>query len=208
MRYLILAVLWILWCALHSLLISPGATEFLKRRLGDRYRFTRIAFNAFAVLSLLPVVGYSHTLTGEPLFLWDGIWRPVQAVMLACSLWLFAAGALVYDLRQTLGLRQIAEHESARGITRSGEIESSGILGRVRHPWYSGAILLIWARTIDPAALVTNAVLTVYLLIGTFLEERKLIAEFGDEYLKYRRRVPMLLPRLRSRSGKAGKGSP
>ena len=200
-------MLWILWCALHSLLISPGVTGFLKRRLGDRYRFTRIAFNAFAVLSLLPVVGYSHTLTGEPFFRWDGILRPVQAVMLACSLWLFAAGARVYDLRQTLGLRQIAEHESARGITRSGEIGTSGILGWVRHPWYSGAILLLWARTIDPAALVANAVLTVYLLIGTFLEERKLIAEFGDEYVKYRRKVPMLIPRLQWRSGKTRKDS-
>ena len=122
--------------------------------------------------------------------------------MLACSLWLFAAGARVYDLRQTIGIRQIAEHESAGGITRSGSIGTSGILGRVRPPWYSGAILLIWARTIDPASLATNLVLTAYILIGTLLEERKLIAAYGDEYLKYRRRVPMLIPRLRPGRGK------
>jgi hypothetical protein len=196
MEYILLAVIWTVWCTLHSLLISPGATGFLKHRLGDRYRFTRVAFNAIAILSLVPVVGYSHTLSGDPLISWDGTWRLVQIPMLAFSLWLFAAGAREYDLRQFLGIRQIAERESAKGLTRSGGIGTAGILGRVRHPWYSGSILIIWSRNIDTAALVTNLVLTAYLVTGALLEERKLVSEFGEEYMKYQRKVPMLIPRL------------
>ena len=206
MKYLLLAVMWTVWCTVHSLLISPRVIRFLKQRLGDRYRFTRIIFNTFAILSLVPVVCYSHTLPGDLLIRWDGIWRLVQIPILGFSLWLFAAGAREYDLPQLLGFRQIMEHESAKGLTRSGGIETTGILGQVRHPWYSGAILILWSRNIDAAALVTNLVLTAYLFIGTLLEERKLVSEFGEEYVKYQRKVPMLMPRLRARStpGKGG----
>ncbi len=44
------------------------------------------------------------------------------------------------------------------------------------------------------AVLLTNPVLTAYLVIGTFLEERKLVVEFGDQYRQYQREVPMLFP--------------
>jgi protein-S-isoprenylcysteine O-methyltransferase Ste14 len=37
-------------------------------------------------------------------------------------------------------------------------------------------------------------VLSVYIIIGCILEERKLLAEFGDAYRQYQRQVPMLVP--------------
>ena len=37
-------------------------------------------------------------------------------------------------------------------------------------------------------------ILTVYVVIGTHLEERKLVAEFGDEYREYQQTVSMLFP--------------
>jgi protein-S-isoprenylcysteine O-methyltransferase Ste14 len=48
-------------------------------------------------------------------------------------------------------------------------------------------------------------ILSAYLLIGTLLEERKLVLEFGEKYKAYQRQVSMLIPLkwLRSR----GKGS-
>ncbi|MDP3480639.1 MAG: hypothetical protein Q8R88_12775 [Desulfoprunum sp.] len=38
------------------------------------------------------------------------------------------------------------------------------------------------------------ALLSAYLIIGTILEERKLVVEYGDIYRTYQRQVPMLLP--------------
>jgi len=62
-------------------------------------------------------------------------------------------------------------------------------------------VLLLWAQDLDAARLVVNGVLTVYILVGTLLEERKLVHEFGETYARYQERVSMFVPLkwLRSR---------
>ena len=39
-----------------------------------------------------------------------------------------------------------------------------------------------------------NIILTIYIIMGSILEERKLVLEFGDAYVKYQQEVPMLIP--------------
>jgi len=38
------------------------------------------------------------------------------------------------------------------------------------------------------------AVTTAYIFVGIALEERDLVKLFGDEYIRYRERVSMLIP--------------
>ena len=79
-------------------------------------------------------------------------------------------------------------------MTESGELDTSGVLGVIRHPWYSGVFLLLWASDITLRGLMINLILSAYLVIGTFLEERKLVLEFGDRYREYQRQVSMFIP--------------
>ncbi|MGZ8894509.1 MAG: methyltransferase family protein, partial [Candidatus Aminicenantales bacterium] len=44
------------------------------------------------------------------------------------------------------------------------------------------------------SGLMINVILSVYLVIGTFLEERKLVLEFGDKYQVYQLQVSMFIP--------------
>ena len=205
MSYLFLALFWSLWCALHSLMISRALVIRLKKRYGDRFRYFRVIFNLVSIVTLIPVLLYSHYLRGIPLFNWTGVWRPVQFSVGLCALALFYAGSRHYDLEQFMGIRQVVEHESAKGLTKTGTLDTSGILGVIRHPWYTASILIIWVRPLDMAAIVTNAVLTAYLVIGTFLEERKLVAAFGEAYKEYQKKVPMFIPGSRNISNSNSK---
>jgi protein-S-isoprenylcysteine O-methyltransferase Ste14 len=193
LKYLFLALAWTAYCTLHSAMISQTATRFLKRRLGDSFRFYRLFFNSVAVLTLIPVLWYSHSLGKEAIFRWEGEWLIPRYLLMACGILLVIAGGRHYSLRQFVGISQL-RGASSGGLATGGRIDSSGVLGLVRHPWYTAVVLLLWARDLDLATLVGNGVLTVYIVVGTLLEERKLVHEFGDAYRSYQRRVSMFVP--------------
>lgn len=193
MRYFVLALAWTVYCTLHSAMISETATGFLKRRLGDSFRFYRLFFNCIAMLTLIPVLWYSHSLRQEVIFRWEGVWLVPRYLLLACGILLVVAGGRHYSFGQFFGISQL-RGASTGGMAIEGGIDSSGVLGLVRHPWYTAVVLLLWAGDLDMAALVGNGVLTVYIVVGTFLEERKLVHEFGDAYRSYQTRVSMFVP--------------
>ena len=65
----------------------------------------------------------------------------------------------------------------------------------VRHPLYFFVLLLIWScpnLTLD--RFIFNFLWTVWIIIGTVLEEKDLLSDFGDDYRQYQGRVPMLIP--------------
>jgi len=66
----------------------------------------------------------------------------------------------------------------------------------VRHPVYLFCLMAIWSSPdVTADRLLLNVMWTVWIVIGSALEERDLLAEFGEDYAKYRRKVPMLFPR-------------
>ena len=69
----------------------------------------------------------------------------------------------------------------------------------IRHPMYSGALLLLWFRPMSEATLVTNLFASIYLLIGLRWEEGRLLAIYGEEYDQYRQAVPALIPHPKRR---------
>ena len=194
MDYFVLAVLWIIWCGIHSGMISVTATEYLKRRFGSHFRFYRLVFNLVAIVTLIPAILYSQSIQGHVAFRWEGFMIVFQVLLLTISVLLFFAGARHYDMLQFLGLRQIRTGTSHSALTETDKLDTTGILGVTRHPWYLATIMLIWARKLDVSTLITNIILTVYLIVGTVLEERKLVIEYGEDYRRYQKKVSMLIP--------------
>jgi methanethiol S-methyltransferase len=65
----------------------------------------------------------------------------------------------------------------------------------VRHPLYAGILALLWIRTEMMAdGLLLSILWSGWFVAGTVLEERDLVADFGDDSRRYQQQVPMLVP--------------
>lgn len=176
----------------HSLLATGWAKSLARRHFGvAAERGYRLAYNLFAVLSFLPVVYLVAALPDRVLYTISWPW-----VLLSGAGQLLGATIVLLGVRQTdpwhfLGLRQLGQGEQNASPT----LTVSGLYRYVRHPLYSGGLLFIWLTPrLSVNLLALNLGLTLYILIGARLEERRLLAEFGEAYAQYRRRVPMLIP--------------
>ncbi|HOW57924.1 MAG TPA: isoprenylcysteine carboxylmethyltransferase family protein [Smithellaceae bacterium] len=194
MELITLAALWLLFCFMHSALISIPFINRLKQKTGNYYRFYRLFYNIFSLVTLIPVLLYAASIKQPPFFVWDGYLLAVKYLLFGTGILCFVTGARHYSLGQFSGLAQIREETNHGLMNKNGGLSTNGILGVVRHPFYAGIFPLIWSHDLDITVLITNVILSIYVIIGTLLEERKLIAEFGDAYREYQQRVSMLFP--------------
>ena len=181
---------------MHSSMISLTVTDYLKNRLGSYYKFYRLFYNLVALTTLSPLILYGLSLKGTVLFYWEGYMTIVQLALLIIVISLFISGGLKYDMPQFFGVRQITSGRLHSTLSKSGDIDTSGILSLTRHPWYLAALIFVWidSREMYLSTFIVNILLTIYLVIGTVLEEKKLIIELGDDYRDYITRVSMLFP--------------
>ena len=142
------------------------------------------------------------------LLLWQ--WRPIAQPVIwkienpaaIQSLWaVFWLGWVVLLLATFLinhfelfGLRQVLARLVGHAIPEA-EFRTPLLYRYVRHPIYLGFVLAFWAAPVMTAGhLLFAAGGTGYILIGIWFEERDLVAQFGDQYRRYRQQVSMLLP--------------
>jgi protein-S-isoprenylcysteine O-methyltransferase Ste14 len=188
----LLGLLWLAYFLLHSLF----ASLWLKARVAARWPglmpFYRLAFNAQALVLLLPPLWLMWWLGAEPLWQCEGIWNILRFTLMGLAVAGFAWSLRYYDSREFLGLRQL--HEQLHEIEDQERLHISPLHRYVRHPWYSLGLVLVWTQEMDLARLVSALMITGYLVFGSLLEERKLLVYHGERYHRYRQRVPGLIP--------------
>lgn len=197
-RYLLLIILWLAWCALHSVLISLAVTNALERLLGENFRFYRLVYNLISIVTLIAPVSViiSMQRSETALFAWSGMFEMVRYFLIGTALFLFVSGGKHYDMRYFLGISQVCTRRTRRLLNDHNFFTVSGISAIVRHPWYLGGVLMIWSlpKEFFASTVITAVILSGYFFVGTILEERKLVKHFGETYRAYQRDVSMLFP--------------
>ncbi len=195
MNYLLIALLWTGYCALHSFLISIWFTNLMKRSLKEYYAFYRLFYNALALILFVPLYLYTIQTKSEIIISYSYPFTIIRYLLISFSILIsLKAFFFDYDYLTFFGIRQMFDFGKNKSQDYSGGIRKKGLLGIIRHPLYFGVLIFIWCQTFRITDIVVNIVLTAYIIIGTRLEEKKLVLEFGDTYIKYQHEVPMLIP--------------
>lgn len=193
MSILFLLLSLLLWGLIHSLFASLAFKSFLANLVGKSLmRGYRLFYNIFSLVTFLPILYLVATLPDAPLY---SVPAPISYVMLlgqGLGAALLIVGVLQTDTLSFVGLRQLVQEESPAALV------TNGLYRLVRHPLYTAGLLVLWLSpqvTVNSFTLYVAA--TIYIFIGAYFEERKLLREFGAAYVEYKAKTPMLIPRFK-----------
>ncbi|MFC1747441.1 methyltransferase family protein [Pseudomonadota bacterium] len=192
MDILLLAMAWLLYFALHSVLASNAVKQYAEHRYPQAMPFYRLFYNAMALGTLVPIIYLMVINPGQAFWVWPAEWFWIKATVVTAALTCFIWSLRYYDLKAFMGLNSRSQIKpDAETISR---LIISPIHRFVRHPWYSCALFILWFRDMNTAQFVSTLIISAYFIVGTRLEEGKLIKEFGGHYERYQQKVPALIP--------------
>jgi protein-S-isoprenylcysteine O-methyltransferase Ste14 len=192
MSIFIIILSLLLWGIVHSALASQFVKEMVRGMVGEGVaRMYRLGYNAFSVLSFVPILYLAVILPDRPLYTAPAPWNILMFGGQLLAVLLLLITLFQTDALHFIGLRQLfVDREQGALVTR-------GFYRLVRHPLYTFGLMFLWLTpnmTENTFTLYIGA--TIYFVVGAYFEERRLLREFGADYQEYKRRTPMLVPGL------------
>jgi methanethiol S-methyltransferase len=191
MSYVILCALWLIYFFLHSLLASVRIKSFFEKSLKQGFRFYRIMYSFISTVGLAILLIFNATIPSSLLFDSEGLVRYLSLMLATFGVIVISRTFREYRLSSFIGLKE-----------ETTEFKQTGILKYVRHPIYSGTILIVIGFFLfNPtrSTLVSVCCIFAYLPVGIYLEEKKLIKQFGDQYISYKKEVPSIFPGVKKK---------
>ena len=179
------------FAGVHSLLCTNRAKLAVRRLCGKYTSLYRLVYNLVSLVMVMWVMAaYNHS---PVIYFFPGIWSLVlYLVQFAIAV------ILIGCLKQTgvadfLGVSQLRSAIPSRNC-----LNVHGCYAIVRHPLYLLSSLFLILNPVMTGQWLLLSVLTVcYFLVGGCIEERRLVEEFGEEYLRYQREVPFIIPSMK-----------
>jgi methanethiol S-methyltransferase len=189
-----------LFAVQHSLMARPAFKAWWTRFVPAPIE--RSVYVLFASLALILLFWQWRPL---PQLVWS-VETPLAALAIWAVFWLGWATVLLstflinhFDL---FGLRQVWAYRMSRE-TPPADFRTPLFYRIVRHPLYLGFIMAFWATPVmTQGHLLFALATTIYILAAIQLEERDLLAVFGDRYRAYRSEVGMIVPLPRLKPGR------
>jgi methanethiol S-methyltransferase len=183
---IIVGLSWLLYGAIHSGL----ATNSIKKIIFLKHY--RLIYNGLAIILLLPILYFQFILPSENLIPVSSLNSVLGGMMMASGIYLVYVALKNYDIKEFLGTDFMIEKKKIY-------LQTEGLSSVIRHPLYLGLLLLIWGNFGffgKETHLISAVALSIYIRIGIYFEERKLVQDFGKAYEKYQKEVPMLVPKV------------
>jgi len=194
MEYVWLIILWMLFGLLHSIFAASSFKQAIQARIKNDYKYYRAIYSLFALVSLTAVVWYHFSISSSLFWNVPVAEKVVAAIFLIPALTVMGISIKKYFIDLS-GIDVFLK----RRTVQPQRLELGGLHKYVRHPLYFGTLLFVWCIFLwqpSVANLISSICITGYTLIGTYFEEKKLVIVFGEEYISYRKKVPMLVPGL------------
>jgi len=183
------------WSVLHSWLAAFSTKDLAQRIFGEKIRrFYRLIYILIAGVTLLPILGMVLFLPSRVLWVIPVPWRYLTITLQGLALVGLVVTVLQVDTLAFIGLRQLNNPDAES----EAELVTRGFYRMVRHPLYFFSLVIFWLFPImTNLGLAFVIVSSLYFVLGSIVEERKLVEIYGDSYRAYQRDVPRIIPWLR-----------
>ena len=186
---IILALLWLAYGFVHTVLAMDAVKETFK----GLSKYYRLIYNVLAIMLLLPIIYYQFSFQSQLLLEKSLLNQILGGLMMTSGLFLVYKALMGYDLKEFIGTTTLQATQKVISF------KQDELLSVIRHPIYLGTIVFLWGWFGFSgllSSLVTALTITVYVRIGIYFEEKKLVKQFGKVYQDYQKQVPMLIPKF------------
>jgi methanethiol S-methyltransferase len=181
------------WCVLHSLMVRERAKRFISGIVGEQA--VRASYVIVSGITLSLVLYFWRPFQGVLWQVSEPYYWVLTALFLACILGSYYVSGF-FDSGEFIGVRTYLRAMKNRP-PKPAVFTAEGPYAYCRHPLYLFFIGILWIGPVMSYGRLEFALLgTIYLLVGTYLEERNLNVELGSSYDLYRENVPMWIPRF------------
>jgi len=178
----------------HSGMARPAFKRWWTRIVPEAAE--RSTYVLLSSLALVAVFVFWEPIGGVVWSVPEGIGRTAMIGLYAFGWLLLLYTTFLIDHFDLFGLAQVWRNLTGKTY-RPPQFHTPSLYKLVRHPLYIGWMIIFWAAPVMTVAHLLFAVMTTaYILIAIQFEEHDLVTAFGEEYVTYRKRTPMLVPRF------------
>ncbi len=190
MDYILLALNWVLFYTLCSLLAASKIKRILEVKWGKANKWYLLVHALLTILILSGITTQALLIHKTVLLSKSDLTDYLGYMLAGFGTIIVTKSSKKYSLKRLLGFESSSEEE---------KLVTSGLYSKIRHPLYAGLVLIfsgyfLFSGTITAA--VHLGCFILYLPIGISLKEKELLLKYGDAYRGYKTTVPALIPKL------------
>lgn len=191
--YILLSLGWAAFYVLHSVLAATEVKNYLNVQLGRYQIYYRLLYNIFFGLFFLGLIVYQAYLPSQIIFVFPFILKIIAFFIFLLGLLILRYSFKNYQLSEFMGVEQLKKKQNIEYT----QLVTTGLNAIVRHPIYLGSLLIVVGFLLNSFSiknLIFFLFFMLYLIVGIYIEEKKLVIFYGEAYKKYQSQVKRLIP--------------